>query len=159
MTASPSSLITLRQLPVDQAPWPLLLLADPDGGQVLRYLAQSRVLALEGEERVLGVVVITPREAGVAEITNLAVDESCQGRGLGRRLLLAAIEQSRDAGVQRLTIATGNSSLAQLSLYQRVGFRIVGVEPDYFVRHYPEPIFENGIQCRDQILLALDLQP
>jgi hypothetical protein len=25
------------------------------------------------------------------------------------------------------------------------------------VRHYPEPIYENGIQCRDQIRLALDL--
>ncbi|WP_276511400.1 GNAT family N-acetyltransferase [Pseudomonas nitroreducens] len=76
---------------------------------------------------------------------------------MGRRLLLAAIEQARDAGLQRLTIATGNSSLAQLGLYQRVGFRIVGIDPDYFVRHYPEPIFESGIQCRDQIRLALDL--
>lgn len=153
MTVSP----VLRELDFHQAPWALLLLADPSREQVLGYLPRSRVLALFDVEQVLGVVVMTPSVAGEAQITNLAVDEACQGRGLGRRLLESAIEQAREAGLQRLTIATGNSSLAQLGLYQRLGFRIVGIETDHFVRHYPEPIYENGIQCRDQIRLALDL--
>ncbi|WP_178119468.1 N-acetyltransferase [Pseudomonas sp. SCB32] len=155
MTAS----LTLRELDVDQAPWPLLLLADPSREQVQCYLRESCLLALLAGGRTLGVVVITPRSEGAAEITNLAVDEAWQGRGLGRRLLESAIARARVDGLQRLLIATGNSSLAQLGLYQRAGFRIVGIEPDYFVRHYPEPIFENGIQCRDQIRLALALNP
>lgn len=155
MTAS----LFLRELDFDQAPWPLLLLADPSREQVERYLRQSCLLALSEGERTLGVVVITPRGEDTAEITNLAVDEAWQGRGLGRRLLEAAIDRVRLEGLRRLTIATGNSSLAQLGLYQRAGFRIVGVEPDYFVRHYPEPIVENGIHCRDQIRLALELKP
>lgn len=158
MTASPSSHVTLRNLPFDQAPWHLLLLADPSREQVLNYLPQSQMLALLEGERVVGVVVITPRSGEEAEITNVAVDEAWQGQGLGRRLLELAIERTRADGLRRLTIATGNSSLAQLGLYQRAGFRIVGIDPDYFIRHYPEPIFENGIQCRDQIRLALDLQ-
>lgn len=155
MTAS----LFLRELDLDQAPWPLLLLADPDREQVLRYLPQSRLSALVDGERAVAVVVITPCGGEAVEITNLAVDEAWQGRGLGRRLLESAIERARSDGLRRLTIATGNSSLAQLGLYQRVGFRIVGVDPDYFVRHYPEPIFENGIQCRDQIRLAIELNP
>lgn len=158
MTASPSPHVTLRDLPIDQVPWHLLLLADPSREQVLHYLPQSQVLALLEGERAVGVVVITPRAVGEAEITNVAVDEAWQGQGLGRRLLDSAIERSRADGLRRLTIATGNSSVVQLGLYQRAGFCIVGIEPDYFIRHYPEPIFENGIQCRDQIQLALDLQ-
>jgi len=155
MTAS----LILHELDFDQAPWPLLLLADPSREQVEGYLRTSRLLALLAGDRPLGVVVITPRSGGAAEITNLAVDEAWQGRGLGRRLLESAIVWARADGQQRVLIATGNSSLAQLGLYQRAGFRIVGIEPDYFVRHYPEPIFENGIQCRDQIRLALELNP
>ncbi|WP_447744329.1 GNAT family N-acetyltransferase [Pseudomonas nicosulfuronedens] len=147
----------LRELDPAHAPWPLLLLADPSREQVEGYLQRSRLLGIFDTGRALGVVVITPREQGTAEISNLAVDEAWQGRGLGRRLLEAAIRQARTDGLLRLTIATGNSSLAQLGLYQRVGFRIVGIEVDHFVRHYPEPIYENGIQCRDQIRLVLDL--
>ncbi|MDH1009229.1 GNAT family N-acetyltransferase [Pseudomonas nicosulfuronedens] len=149
--------LSLVELSPAQAPWSLLLKADPSREQIESYLPDSRLLALNEADSVRGVLTLTPREPGVAEITSLAVEDEWQERGLGRRLLLAAIEQAREAGLQRLTIATGNSSLAQLGLYQRLGFRIVGIETDHFVRHYPEPIYENGIQCRDQIRLALDL--
>ncbi|MFK8400447.1 GNAT family N-acetyltransferase [Pseudomonas sp. BGr12] len=149
--------LSLVELSPAQAPWPLLLKADPSREQLESYLPDSRLLALNEADCVRGVLTLTPREPGVAEITSLAVEDEWQERGLGRRLLLAAIEQAREAGLQRLTIATGNSSLAQLGLYQRLGFRIVGIETDHFVRHYSEPIYENGIQCRDQIRLALDL--
>lgn len=42
----------------------------------------------------------------------------------------------------RLTIeiSTGNSSIDQLRLYQKREFRIVGVDGDFFVRYYDEPI-------------------
>ena len=149
--------LSLVELSPAQAPWSLLLKADPSREQIETYLPDSRLLALNEADSVRGVLTLTPREPGVAEITSLAVEDEWQERGLGRRLLLAAIEQAREAGLQRLTIATGNSSLAQLGLYQRLGFRIVGIETDHFVRRYPEPIYENGIQCRDQIRLALDL--
>jgi hypothetical protein len=45
----------------------------------------------------------------------------------------------------------------QLTFYQRAGFRVVAVEPDYFLQHYPEPLFENGLQHRDRLRLALAL--
>ncbi|MCY1399513.1 putative N-acetyltransferase YvbK [compost metagenome] len=147
---------TLRELPVSAAPWDLLLLADPSRAQIERYLPDSSLLALMIDDaEPAGVLVLTPREEGYVEITNLAVAEAWQRRGLGRRLLEATIEAARQQGIERLEIATGNSSLDQLGLYQRCGFRIVGVEPDYFLDHYPELISENGIVCRDRILLAL----
>ena len=151
------SSLELRELPLDQAPWALLLLADPSREQVERYLANSRLLALLDGDAVLGVLTLTPVSWGVLEITNLAVEEAWQGKGLGKRLLTAAIEAARAVGALRLDIATGNSSLAQLGLYQRMGFRICAVEADYFTLNYPEPIVENGIACRDRLRLSLVL--
>lgn len=155
MSCSPD--LSLVELPAAEAPWPLLLSADPSREQVERYLPHSRVLALAEDGAVRGVLTLTARSWGVVEITNLAVEAAWQGRGLGRRLLQAAIDSARSAGALRLDIATGNSSLAQLGLYQRMGFRIAAVEPDYFSLNYPEPIVENGIRCRDRLRLNLVL--
>ncbi|MNO06893.1 putative N-acetyltransferase YvbK [compost metagenome] len=71
--------------------------------------------------------------------------------------MLSAIEMARAENVKTIEIGTGNSGMLQLALYQKCGFRIVGVDPDFFVRHYEEPIFENGIPCRDMIRMRLDL--
>lgn len=88
---------------------------------------------------------------------NIAVCEEYQGKGLGKRLLEHAKRTGKQLGYRILEIGTGNSSLKQLSLYQRCGFRIVGVEPDYFIRNYYEPIIENGLQCKDLIRMRLYL--
>lgn len=61
-------------------------------------------------------------------------------------------------GAHALMIGTGNSSLAQLRLYQRLGFRIVSIVPDFFA-NYPEPIYENGILCRDMVRLRYAFDP
>lgn len=56
-----------------------------------------------------------------------------------------------------MEIGTGNSSIAPLILCQKCGFRITGIDRDFFIRHYSEEIFENGIQCKDMIRLSKDL--
>ena len=63
----------------------------------------------------------------------------------------------RNQSYQQLLVSTGDSSIGQLALYQKCGFRIESIERDYFIRHYPEVIIENGIQCRDRICLTQNL--
>ena len=41
--------------------------------------------------------------------------------------------------------------------YQKAGFRITGVIPNFFKDNYDEEIIENGIPCRDMIRLTLEL--
>ena len=67
-----------------------------------------------------------------------------------------AVEEAKRKGYKTIEVGTGNSSIGQLVLYQKCGFRISGIDIDFFVRHYPEEIFENGIQCRDMIRLSQD---
>ena len=68
-----------------------------------------------------------------------------------------AIEVAKSKGFKTIEVGTGNSSIEQLALYQKCGFRITGVDLDFFIRHYSEEIYENGIQCRDMIRLSKDL--
>jgi ribosomal protein S18 acetylase RimI-like enzyme len=150
--------------PDEPYPWPLLLLADPERAMVEAYLGRGRcyVAYLDGEligEFVLAEkFVLAENGEGHQELMNIAVAETRQGQGWGKRLVLAAIAEARNLGASRLDVATGNSSLAQLALYQKCGFRIVGVVPDYFTQHYEDEIYENGIRCIDQVRLSLSLK-
>ena len=79
------------------------------------------------------------------------------GRGYGKRLVQHAAAVACSLGYRLLQVRKVNSSIHQLAFYQKCGFRIVGVDLDFFTRNYPEPIFENGIQCRDMIRMVRHL--
>ena len=88
------------------------------------------------------------------ELINIAVDEQYQGSGIGKALVKDAIQKAADMGYKKIEVGTGNSSIGQLALYQKCGFRISDIDKDFFVRNYDEDIFENGIHCRDMIRLS-----
>ncbi|PKL30065.1 MAG: GNAT family N-acetyltransferase, partial [Spirochaetae bacterium HGW-Spirochaetae-10] len=67
------------------------------------------------------------------------------------------IEWAQKNGSRSIVIGTGNSSLTQLSLYQKLGFRMDHIIKDFFTDNYSEPIVENGLLCRDMVVLKRDL--
>ena len=160
--------LTIRRLrPGEPPPWELLLLADPSRPRVEVYLAAGHCYVAALAEAPPGESVrgmrssacsCSPqRDAHVYELMNIAVAESHQGRGWGKQLVHAAIAEARRLGAESLEVGTGNSSLQQLALYQKCGFRIVGVERDFFKEGYGAEIYENGIRCLDMIRLSLSL--
>ena len=149
--------LSLRELSSSEYPWDLLLLADPSREAIEKYIHESVVVALHQDESVAGIVVLTQVGEGAVEIKNIAVDPAFQRQGIGRRLLEEAIRRCRAGGAREVVIGTGNSSVGQLALYQKVGFQIVGIDRDFFVKNYPEPIVENGIVCRDMVRLSYRL--
>ena len=147
--------MNIRRLTKDEAlPWDLLLLADPSRSIVESYVKSGVVYIGEESDQVIGVYVLKETEKVVVEIMNVAVLESFQNKGLGKQLLAHAIQEASKRGYAQIEIGTGNSSIHQLRLYQQCGFRIVGVDFDYFTRSYDEPIYENGLLCRDIIRLC-----
>lgn len=139
----------------EQPPWNLLLLADPSKEMVSGYLKEGICFIAQSESDVMGVVVLLSRSKEKAEIVNLAVEEGSQGKGIGKLLIKHSIQAAQEMGFKIVEIGTGNSSINQLAMYQKVGFRITGIDHDFFIRNYQEPIFENGIQCRDMIVLSI----
>jgi ribosomal protein S18 acetylase RimI-like enzyme len=142
-------------------PYALLLLADPSIHQINDYLQSGICYVARLENEVIGVFVLNQITPSSIEIKNIAISELFQGNGFGKQLLQFAEEVSQQSGYKKLIIGTGNSSIAQLALYQKAGFEIVRIEKDFFVKNYNEPIMENGIPCKHMIILEkeLDRQP
>ncbi|OZI05828.1 GNAT family N-acetyltransferase [Siphonobacter sp. BAB-5385] len=140
--------------PHEPLPMDLLLLADENPQLIREYLPLSQVylLKLEGQTQGVGLLQVQEQEA---EIINLAIAPSYQGQGWGKTLLLHLIEVARQQGSPRVLIKTGNSSINQFALYQRVGFDLVDVRYNYFLEAYPQPIWENQIRCKHQLILEL----
>lgn len=141
----------------EKVPLELLLLADPSKIIVEDYVAKGECFIAENEEQTIGIYVLLPTRPQTVEIVNVAVAEDHQGKGIGKLLVSHAIRIAKTQGYKTIEIGTGNSSIGQLALYQKCGFRIVSVDHNYFIKHYSEEIYENGIQCIDMIRLSKDL--
>ncbi|MFQ6318735.1 GNAT family N-acetyltransferase [Bacillus halotolerans] len=148
--------IQIREKTNDEL-YDLLLLADPSKDIVDEYLERGECYTAWAGDELAGVYVLLKTRPQTVEIVNIAVKESLQKKGFGKQLVQDAIEKAKELGADTIEIGTGNSSIHQLSLYQKCGFRLQAIDHDFFTRHYEEDIFENGIQCRDMVRLYLDL--
>jgi len=139
------------------APMDLLLLADPSEKLVKNYLKKGTCYTAELDGETVGVILIMETKAHTIEVMNLAVKEELQNNGIGKQLLLYVIEEIKKGDTKTIEIGTGNSGVVQMLLYQKCGFRIVDIDFDFFRRTHPEPIYENGIECRDMIRMRIEL--
>ncbi|MGG3915796.1 GNAT family N-acetyltransferase [Rossellomorea vietnamensis] len=150
-------MIIRKQNKDEELPMELLLLADPSETIVKEYTTRGECFVAELEKKIVGVYVLLPTRPETIELVNVAVAEELHGRGIGKQMVMDAVKTAKEKGYKTIEVGTGNSGVGQLALYQKCGFRIVGVDLDFFVRHYPEEIYENGIQCRDMVRLSQDL--
>jgi L-amino acid N-acyltransferase YncA len=94
-----------------------------------RHHRHSRLIALQGED-VLGWAALSPVSArrvyaGVAEVS-IYVASSARGKGIGRELLRALIEESEQNGIWTLQAGIFPENRASIALHQAHGFREVG---------------------------------
>jgi len=140
----------------DAIPIDLLLLSDPSEEVIADYIHLTTKFVARLNGRIVGALLLLRTRPQTMEIMNISVYEEYQNKGIGKRLILQAIEFAKDSKIKTLEIGTGNPGMAQMMLYQKCGFRIVGVELDYFRKNHEEQIFENGIECRDMIRMRME---
>ena len=145
--------------PTDTPSRELLLLADESEASVNDYLPRSRCYAAFEGGQIIGQYLLLHTRPFTAEVVNIAVTPDRQRQGIGTALLRHAVRTAREAGFRILEIGTGDSGTGQIALYERCGFVRCGVDVDYFRKHYPAPIFENGVECRHMVRLRMDLLP
>ena len=98
-------------------------------------VGDPRVLftVLETEGRVAGYSVVWTA-ADEAELANLAVATSMRGRGLGGRLLDAALRDAHARGAAAMYLEVRESNTAARTLYASRGFEEVGRRRRYYRR-------------------------
>ena len=102
--------------------------------QVLTWLetAGTTLLVAQSEDGVLGVAVlvthVTPVAGGgarkVVEVDNLVVRADQRGRRIGRRLLAAAVEWSRQRRATQVEAQVGNANREARRFYENFGFAL-----------------------------------
>jgi GNAT superfamily N-acetyltransferase len=134
----------------------LFELAEDSAAELDSYIDAGRVLIAVSGTEVIGHLQLTgtddPRQA---EIKNMAVRESRQGQGVGRRLIQAAAALAAAEAVTTLLVATAAADIGNLRFYQRQGFRMRSVERDAFTagNGYPPGLLIDGIELRDRVWL------
>jgi predicted N-acetyltransferase YhbS len=139
---------------------PLFELADDSRSLLDDYIDHGRVLvAVSGPATVGHLQLVPTGHPGEMELKNMAVAPQCQGTGVGRALVAAALDRSTAEGWQRMVVATGAADVGNLRFYQRLGFRMVSVERDAFTpaTGYPDSIVVDGIPLLDRVWLSRDL--
>jgi ribosomal protein S18 acetylase RimI-like enzyme len=138
----------------------LFALAEDSPQRLEASLEQGRILAATAGGRVVGYLQLTDTAtAGEAELKSMAVAGCRQSRGIGRALVERAAAACRAGGRHRLLVATGAADVGNLRFYQRLGFRMLRVEPDAFTPAdgYPKGLRVDGIPLRDRVWLVLAL--
>jgi|Deesub1362B_J571_1020462.scaffolds.fasta_scaffold00355_17 ribosomal-protein-alanine N-acetyltransferase len=96
-------------------PHSILLVATREDREVLGYICASHV-------------------AEVAEIKDIAVREDIRRRGIGKALLKSALERLKTLGCKEVFLEVRVSNIAARRLYEAMGFKMVGLRRQYYVR-------------------------
>ena len=108
---------------------------DPDG-----------VFVAEVAVAVVGYITTwTDADAGLGFIPNLAVDAGQRGQGIGRRLILHALDHFRQQGLSHARIETLEQNPIGQQLYPSLGFREVARQV-----HYCMALDEEGTAEEDR---------
>lgn len=99
--------------------------------------APGDTLVAELGGRIVGFVRLalpTPlaSNAHVRQIQGLAVAGEARGRGVGRRLIRAALDEARRRGARRVTLRVLGHNTPARRLYEAEGFVVEGVLPEEF---------------------------
>jgi ribosomal protein S18 acetylase RimI-like enzyme len=144
----------------ERRPWIALLELADEPEPVRRPRHDGQLYGLVDDvERPIAVVLVMAIGDRAVELRAVAVDEAEQGRGIGTRFIAELCERSRAQAIRRVVVGTASSGVRQLAFYQRLGFRLTHVEPDFFSeeRGCPPGLSENGIPVGDMVWMARDL--
>jgi len=83
----------------------------------------GKIFIAEEDNEPIGCCALLARAPGEFEVAKMAVTESSQGKGIGRRLLVKTIDAARAAGAHRLYIETNRKLGTAVRLYESLGFR------------------------------------
>ena len=84
--------------------------------------------------KVVGTCALIKTDADEFELAKMAVDPALQGKQIGKRLGVAAIEKARAAGARRIWLESNHILKPALNLYLRLGFSHIPVGETPYAR-------------------------
>ena len=129
----------------------LLLLADPEEEAIDRYINDCEIFEFYHKDILIGQGAIKQLSSTIYEIKNFAIYEKFHNCGYGKILINLLCKKYLE-NFKNIEILVGTSEQG-VGFYKKCGFQFSHVIKDFFVTNYKQPIFENGIQCKDMFYL------
>ncbi|WP_308575238.1 iron-containing alcohol dehydrogenase [uncultured Fusobacterium sp.] len=129
----------------------LLLLADPEEEAIDKYINDCEIFEFYHKDILIGQGAIKQLSSTIYEIKNFAIYEKFHNCGYGKILLNLLCKKYLE-NFKNIEILVGTSEQG-VGFYKKCGFQFSHVIKDFFVTNYKQPIFENGIQCKDMFYL------
>lgn len=68
------------------------------------------------------------------DVTNIAVEPGCRGRGIGTGLLERLMEKGREKGIRSFTLEVRVSNETAIHMYEKLGFVSEGIRKRFYER-------------------------
>lgn len=147
-------LLTFKKIESDhKIPYKLLLLADETQEAINQYIFNSDLYILSTSIQDIAVMALHENSSKELELKNIAVIESWRSKGIGSILIEKAKELAKANHYTSLLVGTSDTGFQQIRFYEKNGFIKKEIRKDFFIENYPFPIYENGAQMRDMIIL------
>ncbi len=91
------------------------------------------LFAVEGED-VLGTVALKKHTEQKIELTKMGVYEHARNRGIGKELIVAAIEKAKEMGFSELVLYSNRKLENAIHLYRKMGFTELACYDDLYER-------------------------
>jgi GNAT superfamily N-acetyltransferase len=106
---------------------------------------RDRIWIAETGERLVGCIGVVGRVEGGAQLRCFLVHPAARGRGLGRRLLDAALAHCREIGCPSVTLWTVAGLPAAAHLYRSAGFVLA---EEHASDGWGQPVVEQRLELR-----------
>lgn len=137
-----------------EIPYQLLLLADETVEAINKYIFNCTIHIIKDGTKDIAVMALHKNSDIELEIKNIAVIESYRSQGIGSILINKAKEIALQNHYSSLLVGTSDTGFRQIRFYERNGFMKKAVLTNFFIENYPYPIYENGKQMKDMIVLV-----
>ena len=129
----------------------LLLLADPEEEAIDKYINDCEIFEFYHKDILIGQGAIKQVSSTTYEIKNFAIYEKFHNCGYGKILINLLCKKYLES-FKNIEILVGTSEQG-VGFYKKCGFQFSHIIKDFFITNYKQPIFENGIQCKDMFYL------
>lgn len=142
----------IRQITRDKDEYiDMLLMADPQKDMIESYLYQSEMFVLVNGGDVCSVCVIRLLKNRKCEMKNIVTRVQDRGKGYAGYLINYVCEYYSDV-CDTIYAGTGNSK-RMIEFLEHCGFVNSHMAVNYYVDHYQEPIYEDGIRITDKVFM------
>lgn len=124
----------------------LLLIADPNKEAIMKYLDDSELFVLQKDGLTVCAAAIIRVSEKVCELKNIACHYI--RRGYGSKMINFLVNYY--SGIyEYIIVGTADISCNNINFYIKNGFHYTHTVKDFFILNYEEPVYENGVLCKN----------